>query len=123
MSGFYSHHNRYERKMSLLIPSAHAQAAGAPPAGDSFGLIMLVGMMILFYFMLIRPQQKRQKEHQKTLDSLSVGDEVSTSAGLLGKVRKVDDNYVVLKVDENVELKFQKSSILAVLPKGTLKAI
>ena len=109
--------------MSLLIPSAHAQAAGASPASDSFGLVMLVGMMILFYFMLIRPQQKRQKEHQKTLDSLAVGDEVSTSAGLLGKVKKVDGSYVVLKVDENVELKFQKSSIMAVLPKGTLKAI
>lgn len=84
---------------------------------------MIAFLIVVFYFLLIRPQQKRQKEHKTMLDALAVGDEVSTNAGILGKVKKIDEAYVVLKVDENVELKFQKAAILAVLPKGTLKSI
>ena len=109
--------------MNWLIPSAHAQAAGAPAGGEFMQIGMIVVLFAVFYFMIIRPQRKRQKEHESLLGNLSVGDEVSTNAGLLGKVRKVDESYVVLKVDDSVELKFQKSAILHVLPKGTLKAI
>lgn len=108
--------------MNWLIPSAHA--AGTQSAGGEFIQIgMIVFLFAFFYFLIIRPQRKRQKEHEALLSALAIGDEVSTSAGLLGKVKKVDEAYVVLKVDDTVELKFQKSAILAVLPKGTLKAI
>jgi preprotein translocase subunit YajC len=111
--------------MNWLIPAAHAQASAAPAgqAPEWLSLVMIGGMFVIFYFLIIRPQRKRQKEVQSMLSTLSVGDEVSTNAGILGKVRKVDDAYVVLKVADNVELKFQKAAILAILPKGTLKAI
>ncbi len=108
--------------MNWLIPSAHA-ASNPQPGGDFMPIVMMVVLFIVFYFLIIRPQRKRQKEHESLIANLSAGDEVSTSAGLLGKVKKVDESYVVLKVDDSVELKFQKSAVLAVLPKGTLKAI
>jgi len=75
------------------------------------------------YFMIIRPQRKRQKEHQTMVGALSKGDEVITTGGILGKITKVDETYMVLEVSNNVELKFQKASLHAVLPKGTIKAI
>jgi preprotein translocase subunit YajC len=110
--------------MSFLIPAAHAQApADAPPGGEWIQIAMFVGIFVLFYFIAIRPQRKRQKEHTDMLGALAVGDEVATTSGILGKVRKIDDNYVVLKVSDSVELKFQKVAIHAVLPKGTLKQI
>jgi preprotein translocase subunit YajC len=109
--------------MSFLIPSAHAQNASAP-GGDGFASLLLIGgMFVLMYFMIIRPQRKRQKEHQNLITNLTKGDEVVTSGGILGKVIKVDDNYMVLEVSGNVELKFQKQSLHAVLPKGTIKGI
>jgi len=108
--------------MSLFIPEAHAAAAPAPGA-DLIQLGMIAVLFIVFYFLIIRPQRKRQKEADKMLSSLEVGDEVTTNAGILGKIKKIDGAYVVVKVAESVDLKFQKSAILAVLPKGTLKAI
>lgn len=108
--------------MSFLIPSAHAQAA--PAAGDGLsGLFLIIGMFVLMYFMIIRPQRKRQKEQKSLIDSVSKGDEVITTGGILGKVTKVDGDYMVLEVSNNVEMKFQKMSLHAVLPKGTIKAI
>ncbi len=109
--------------MSFLIPNAEAQAAGAVPAQDFTGLLLIAGMFVLMYFMIIRPQRKRQKEHKSLIDALGKGDEVVTTGGILGKVTKVDDEYMVLEVSNNVELKFQKASLHAVLPKGTIKAI
>ena len=110
--------------MNWLIPAAHAQAAqGAPADAGLMQLAMIVALFAFFYFLIIRPQRKRQKEQETMLSDLMVGDEVATNAGILGKVRKMDDSYIVLKVAENVELKFQRSAIFAVLPKGTLKAI
>lgn len=110
--------------MNFFITQAHAQTAAQGQPGGSWSMLVMVGVMfVFFFFVVIRPQRQRQKAHDTMLSELSVGDEVSTNAGILGKVRKVDDNYVVLKVADNVELKFQKASILAVLPKGTLKAI
>ncbi len=110
--------------MSLLIPSAYAQGpAQGPPGGEMLQMAFLVGLFILFYFIAIRPQRKRQKEHQQTLAALEAGDEVATNSGILGKIRKIDDDFVVLKVSDNVELKFQKAAISAVLPKGTIKSI
>ena len=99
--------------MSFFISQAHAQSAGsAPPPGGE-----------LFYFLAIRPQRKRQKEHADMVAALGKGDEVVTSGGILGKVVRLDDNYVVLQVADNMELKFQRVMISAVLPKGTIKAI
>lgn len=108
--------------MSFFIPSAHAQAA-APAGGDFSGLLLIAGMFALMYFMIIRPQRKRQKEHQSLIEAVSKGDEVITTGGILGKVARVDGDYMALEVSPNVELKFQKASLHAVLPKGTLKAI
>lgn len=109
-----------------LIPQAHAQAAGAAPGAQDAGifqLVMLVGLFVMFYFIAIRPQRKRQKEHNELIANLAKGDEVVTNSGMLGKVVKLDEDYIVLKVAENVELKFQKFAVHAVLPKGTLKSV
>ncbi len=112
--------------MSFFISQAHAQAAGpagAPPGGELFQIGFLVLMFGLFYFLAIRPQRKRQKEHAAMVAALTKGDEVVTVSGILGKVTKLDEDYVVLAVTDSVELKFQRSAVHAVLPKGTLKAI
>ncbi len=110
--------------MSFFIPEAQAQAAAQQPAGgDLFQIGFLVLMFVLFYVIAIRPQRKRQKEHADLVANLSKGDEVVTNGGMLGKITKVEDTMVLLKVAENVEIKFQKVAIHAVLPKGTLKAI
>lgn len=107
--------------MSFLIPYAHADAGS--PTGGIETLLLIGGMFVLMYFMIIRPQRKRQKEHRSLIDNLAKGDEVVTAGGILGKVTKVDETYMVLEVSKEVELKFQKQSIHAVLPKGTIKGI
>ena len=115
--------------MSFFISSALAQtadaAAAAPAASSSALLNMLpiVGFGLIFYFLIWRPQSKRAKELKTLVDSLSKGDEVLTTSGMLGKINKVDDHYVALQVADNVELKMQKTSVAAVLPKGTIKSI
>ncbi|UVJ45006.1 preprotein translocase subunit YajC [Pseudomonas sp. LS1212] len=113
--------------MSFLIPAAFADAAApaaaAGPAGTGFEWIFLVGFLVIFYLMIWRPQAKRAKEQKNLLSSLQKGDEVVTSGGIAGKITKVADDFVVVEVSDNVELKFQKGAIAATLPKGTLKAI
>lgn len=110
--------------MSFFIADAHAQAASQPSQGvDMFQIFFLVGLFVLFYFIAIRPQRKRQKEHTAMVSALNKGDEVVTTSGILGKIVKLEDNFVVLQVAEKVDLKFQRSHINAVLPKGTLKSI
>lgn len=108
--------------MSFFISPAWAEA-GAAGASDLSGMIFLVGFALIFYFMMWRPQSKRAKEHKALIAELAKGDEVVTSAGILGKVTKLDDDYVVLSVAEGTELKFQKMHISAALPKGTIKEI
>ncbi|MBC3422758.1 MULTISPECIES: preprotein translocase subunit YajC [unclassified Pseudomonas] len=111
--------------MSFLIPAAYADAAApaAGPAGTGFEWIFLVGFLVIFYLMIWRPQAKRAKEQKNLLSALQKGDEVVTNGGIAGKIVKVSDDFVVLEVSDNVELKFQKGAIAATLPKGTLKAI
>ena len=110
--------------MSLFIASAQAQTAGqAAPPNQWFSLTFMVVLFGIFYFVAIRPQRKRQKEHENMVKALEKGDEVVTSAGVLGKVTKIEGDYVVLKVADNVELKFQRMAINAILPKGTIKAV
>ncbi len=112
--------------MSFFIASAQAQAAApapAPAGGELFQIAFLIGLFVLFYFIAIRPQRKRQKEHAEMVSALSKGDEVVTSSGILGKVTNLDDNYMVLNVANNVDMKFQRVHVHAVLPKGTLNSI
>lgn len=108
----------------MFISNAYAQGAGPQPAGgELFQIGFLVVLFGLFYFIAIRPQRKRQKEHQEMVSALKKGDEVITSSGMLGKITGLDDGYVTLSVANNVELKFQRVHINAVLPKGTLKSV
>ncbi|MFT6288671.1 MAG: preprotein translocase subunit YajC [Halieaceae bacterium] len=111
--------------MSFFIADAQAQQAAeaASQGGEMFQIFFLVGLFVLFYFIAIRPQRKRQKEHTEMVSALGKGDEVVTSSGILGKITHIEDNYIVLTVAEKVELKFQRVHINAVLPKGTLKSI
>jgi preprotein translocase subunit YajC len=111
--------------MSFFVSSAVAQTTTqASPAGfDPVMLIMMVGMFAFMYFFIIRPQRKRQKEHQDLVSALAKGDEVVMTSGMLGKVVKVEENYVVIETGNNIELKFQKVAVHAVLPKGTIKSI
>lgn len=111
--------------MDFFINSAVAQTTTGAPAQQSpwTSFIFLGGFILIFYFMLIRPQSKRAKEHKALVGSLAKGDEVMTAGGILGKVTAVDEQYIAVQVAENVELKMQKSSVSAVLPKGTIKSI
>lgn len=106
--------------MDFFISTAYAQDAqqGSP---FSFFLPMLI-IFGAFYFLLIRPQQKRQKAHNELVSALSTGDEVVTAGGILGKVTAVSDHYATLKIADNVEVKIQKSTVSAVVPKGTFDA-
>lgn len=111
--------------MSFFISSAYAQSAQAQPAAASpfISIVMFGGLFAFMYFFIIRPQRKRQKEHQNLVTALSKGDEVVLTSGMLGKILKVDDNYIVVETGNNIELKFQKVAVQAVLPKGTIKSI
>lgn len=108
--------------MNLLIPAAHAQAAGAAPGGQLAPLLMMVVFIVIFYFLLIRPQQKKAKEHQAMLGKIGAGDEVVTAGGILGKVVEVGDAFVTLEIADNVRIKIQKFQITSLMPKGTLKS-
>ncbi|OTA18348.1 preprotein translocase subunit YajC [Xenorhabdus vietnamensis] len=110
--------------MSFFISEA-AAAAGAPAQGNPYSLIiMLVVFGLIFYFMILRPQQKRTKEHKKLMDSISKGDEVLTSGGLVGRVSKVSDTgYVVVALNDTTEITIKRDFVAAILPKGTMKAI
>ena len=86
-------------------------------------LFVVCGFMILIYFLMIRPENKRRKTHQDMLASLDVGEEIVTAGGILGKVTKINDQYIELSISDSTKIKIQKTSISAVLPKGTLKSI
>ena len=106
-----------------MLESAYAADAGSA-GGSSWSLFLLLGgMFVIMYFLMIRPQSKRRKEHQALIGSLSKGDEVVTIGGLTGHVTKVEEGFVKIKVANNVELRMQKSSVNASLPKGTLKSL
>lgn len=107
----------------FFIASAHAQAASQPPQASPWvSLAMFGGLFVIMYFMLIRPQRKRQKEHQELVNSLSKGDEIVLTSGMLGKITAMTDDYVTVQTG-TVELKFQRAAVHAVLPKGTIKGI
>lgn len=106
----------------MWVSSAFAQGtASGPPGGEYFQIILIGGMFVVLYFLMIRPQQKKMKEHQSLIKNLQKGDEVIAGGGILAKIAKVDDVYVSLEIAPNVEIKVQKGSVLSVLPKGTIR--
>lgn len=118
--------------MSLLtllgIGDAFAEAAttAAPAAQNTEGSILsllptLILFIVVFYFLLIRPQTKRAKEHRKLIENLSADDEIVTTGGIAGKIIEIQDNFIVVQVAKEVNMNFQKNSVAMVLPKGTLK--
>lgn len=110
--------------MSFFISEA-AASAGSPAQGNPYTMIIMLAVFaLIFYFMILRPQQKRAKEHRKLMESITKGDEVLTTGGLIGRVTKVSDNgYVVLELSENTEVTIKRDFVAAVLPKGTMKGI
>jgi preprotein translocase subunit YajC len=107
----------------MFISTVQAAEAGPAQASGMSTIIMMVLFAVVFYFLLIRPQSKRAKEHKTMLEAIQKGDEVVTSGGILGKVSKITDSFIVLNVAQGVEMKFQKHSVTATLPKGTIKEV
>jgi preprotein translocase subunit YajC len=107
--------------MDWLISSAWAQAAGGAQPNAFMQLLPLVLIFVVFYFLLIRPQAKRAKEHKAMVAALGVGDEVATAGGILGKVTETGDQFLTLEVAEGVRVKVQRHTVTSVLPKGTIK--
>ncbi|CAK0776844.1 Sec translocon accessory complex subunit YajC [Gammaproteobacteria bacterium] len=108
--------------MNFLISNAYAApAAGSPDSMMQF--LPLVVIFVVFYFVLIRPQSKRTKEHEKMMSGLAKGDEIVTNGGLLGKITEVGENFVQVEVAENLQVKVQKQAVAALMPKGTIKGL
>jgi preprotein translocase subunit YajC len=105
--------------IDILIAPAYAQDGGT--GGSLAQFLPLILIFVLFYFLLIRPQQKRQKEHQQMVTALAVGDEVVSGGGMLGKVTDVGEQFVTVEIARNVSVRLQKHTIASVVPKGTLK--
>jgi len=107
----------------MLISNAYAQTAGAAGGPAVMNLIFIVFMFVVLYFMMIRPQMKRQKEQKSMIDALAKGDEIITAGGLLGKVTKVNDAYITVEVAAGTEVVIQKAAVTLLLPKGSIKAL
>jgi preprotein translocase subunit YajC len=110
----------------VLISTAWAQTAPAAASGGDMGstlasLLPLILMFVVLYFVMIRPQMKKQKEHKAMVDALAKGDEVVTAGGMLGRVTKLGDNYLGVEIAGQVEVQLQRSAVIQVLPKGTIK--
>ncbi len=109
----------------MFISSAYAQTAPAAAGGDLFssvtGMLPLLLMFVVLYFVMIRPQMKRQKEHKAMIEALAKGDEVVTAGGIAGRIGRLGDSFLGLEIAQGVEIQIQRSAISQVLPKGTLK--
>ena len=107
----------------MLISNAYAQtaAAAAGPMDSITQFLPIILMFVVLYFLMIRPQMKKAKEHKSLVEALSKGDEIITSGGMAGRITKVSDDFVTVAIAENVEIQMQKPAIATVLPKGTLK--
>ena len=114
-------------ELPVLISSAYAQTAPAAAAGGTdiqsslMGMLPLVLMFVVLYFVMIRPQMKKQKEQRSMIDALAKGDEVVTAGGLIGKLTKLGDSYVGVELAAGVEVQMQRTAVVQVLPKGTIK--
>lgn len=107
----------------MLISPAYAQAAGASTGSDLMTFLPMIAIFVVFYFLLIRPQAKRAKEHKAMVEAMQKGDEVLTNGGIAGRVTKVDETYIGVEIAENVVISVQKNAVTAILPKGTLKTL
>ena len=109
--------------MSFFISDALAEApaAGATGGDPIMGLLFPIGLVVILYFFMIRPQVKRQKEHKKLVEGLSKGDEVVTMGGMVGRVTEIGDEFATLEVSEGVHVKIRRHSVESVLPKGSIK--
>jgi len=107
--------------MMLIVSEAIAQGGGQSAQNPMITFIMFGGIFVLFYFLLIRPQQKRQKQHREMVGNLKKGDEIVTAGGTLGRISDVSENFVTLEIAEGVEIKVQRHSVQAMMPKGTIK--
>lgn len=106
----------------MFISNAYAQAAGGGDMQSSLmSMLPLVLMFVVLYFVMIRPQMKRQKEHRTMIEALAKGDEVATAGGLLGKVTRLGDAYLGLEIANGIEVQVQRSAVVQVLPKGSIK--
>ncbi|MHB1122703.1 MAG: preprotein translocase subunit YajC [Ramlibacter sp.] len=106
----------------MFISTAYAQtAAGGDLQSSLMSMLPLVLMFVVLYFVMIRPQMKRQKEHRAMIDALAKGDEVATAGGLLGKVTRLGDAYLSLEIASGVEVQVQRTAVVQVLPKGSIK--
>ena len=110
--------------ISSAYAASSAPAAQVSPQGSLLSMLpMLVIFIAVFYFLLIRPQSKRAKEHKNLVDNLAIGDEVLTNGGIVGRLTKLRDSYIVIAVSKDVEITLQKNAIATVLPKGTLESV
>jgi preprotein translocase subunit YajC len=100
------------------VDGAPAAGPGADPLAS---MILPIGLIVLFYFFLIRPQSKRHKQHKEMVSALQKGEEVVTTGGLLGKITSVGENFITLEISKDVSIQVQKNSVQAVMPKGTIK--
>lgn len=104
-----------------MISNAYAQAGGGEPG--FMGLLPIVLMFVLLYFLMIRPQMKRAKEHKQMVEALQKGDEVITSGGVVGRISKMGDAYVSVEIAPNTEISVQRAAVQTLLPKGTMKTL
>jgi preprotein translocase subunit YajC len=105
----------------VFISSAYAQAAGGSTQDTLVSMLPLVLMFVVLYFVMIRPQMKRQKEHKAMIEALAKGDEIVTAGGFLGKVSKIGETYIGVELASGMEVQMQRSAVVQVLPKGTIK--
>jgi preprotein translocase subunit YajC len=121
-------------EFSVLISTAYAQAAGGSAESQLVGFLPIILMFVVLYFLMIRPQMKRNKEHRAMMGALKKGDEVITAGGMVGRITKVSETYVTIEIaqlpetkpgqePQSVEVSFQKSAVQTLLPNGTIKAI
>ncbi|XID75424.1 preprotein translocase subunit YajC [Alkanindiges sp. WGS2144] len=109
--------------MSLLIATAHAAPAAAPAQSPLPSILMMVGFVLIFYFLIWRPQAKRTKEHRTMVESLSVGSEVVFAGGLMGRITKLEGEYAVVELNRGNDVKIQRAAVISVLPEGTLNSL
>lgn len=107
----------------MFISNAHAQSAIGGAGGGLMSFLPIILMFVVLYFLMIRPQMKRQKEQKAMIDALSKGDEVVTAGGMLGKISKVSDAYLTVEIADGTEIVMQKASVTMLLPKGTIKSL
>lgn len=107
----------------MFISNAYAQAAAGGTMESLTGFLPIILMFVVLYFLMIRPQMKKQKEQKAMLEALSKGDEIITAGGVLGRITKVGEAYITVEVADNTEIVLQKGAVATLLPKGTIKSV